>query len=266
MMLFRDLSQSEFSSMFDRKLVLYSVISTLTIFAASWLASLKLAGKAERGSFIQGCFRGNYAILGLPLVANILGDAQTGKAALITTFIIPLYNVLAIIALQAHGSGTAKATVRSTALGILKNPLVVGIALGVAVSALGISFPPFIASSLNSMGGLASPLALLAIGASIDAKEIKRKLKPSIMAAIIKLVAIPLIFVPIAAVFFNFRGESMVILYVMFAAPTAVSSFIMAESMGNDGPLAANIIMVTMIFSVVTFTFGVFLIKSAGLI
>jgi predicted permease len=264
MMLFMDMAESELSDMLDAGLILFSVSATLASFAIAWAASLKAAGRDERGAFIQGCFRGNYAILGVNIASNIAGPSQTGKAALILAFVVPLYNILATIALQANAKGEASATFKGVALGVAKNPLIISVALGVAASAARVRPPVFLASALRSMGGMATPLALIAIGASLDAGELRRKLRPAIAASAFKLVAIPAMFAPVAALAFGFRGESLAAILVMCGAPTAASSYIMAESMGNDGVLAANIIMITTVFSILTLTLGVFAAKSLG--
>jgi predicted permease len=263
-MLCRDIAESEFSEMFDRNLIFFAVGASIFTCLLSTLLSRGIKERTSRGAFIQGCFRGNYAIVGLPIAANILGPNNTGKAALITTFIIPLYNVLAILVLQAYGNGKTKATVKSAAIGIATNPLIIGILIGLAASAAKLRPPQFVSQTMDYLGGLASPLALLAIGASIDGGETRRKLKPALLASAFKLALVPILLVPLAALL-GFRGESMVVLYVMLAAPTAVSSYIMAENMGSDGALAANIVMMTMSASTLTFTLGIFLVKTAGL-
>ncbi|MDR1537876.1 MAG: AEC family transporter [Clostridiales bacterium] len=268
MLLFRDIAASDFTTVFDFRLILFSVAGTLAAFAAGWLAASRLVEKSEAGAFTQGCFRGNYALIGIPIIANIMGEAYTGKAALIATFIIPLYNVLAIICLiaGAQAEDVKKGGQLKQALaGIAKNPLIIGIVLGLPFSFFRLSLPSFLSSSLNSMAAISTPLALLAIGASISLKNAKGKFKSACIASSIKLIAIPALVIPLAAAI-GFRGENIAIIYVTFAAPTAVSSYIMADRMRNDGPLAASIVAITMLCSVATFTIGVFMLKSLGLL
>jgi len=275
LMLFRDIANSDFSAALDIKLICIAVVSTLIVFLCTFLIAPKIVKPEEEGAFVQGAFRGNYAILGLQLIANIMGDAQTGKAAVITTFIIPVYNVLAILALtlksiDAGQRLSASESIKKASINIIKNPLILGILAGIPFSFLRagtpqFQLPLFLQSALNSIAGLATPLALLVIGASINTGRIRNKFKPAAIAAVIKLILTPLIFVPIALLT-GVTGEQAVILFVLFASPTAVSSYIMAESMGNDGALAANIVLITTLGSLFTFTAGVFLLRRAGVI
>ena len=269
LMLFRDIAGSDFTTVFDSKLILFAVFSTLFIFIIIYIFSPKIVKPDEEGAFIQGVFRGNYAIVGLQLIANILGNTQTGKASLTTTFIAPLYNSLAVFALTFKSRDNEKSkislsTVKSALISIIKNPLILGSLAGIPFSTLRISLPQFIAGSVNLLSNIATPLALLSIGASIDLNQIKRKFKPAVIAAFLKLIVTPLMFVPIALKL-GFAGEQIVILFVLFAAPTAVNSYIMADLMNNDSVLAANIVLITIIGSLFTLTIGIFWMRIMGL-
>lgn len=267
-MLFRDIAGSNFSEIFDAKLLVYAVVTTLVIFAASWMAAIIfIKDRSSIGVFVQGCTRSNYAIIGLPLIANVLGGANTGKGAVITTFVVPLYNVMSVIVLSIY-SGKIEGRgniIKESVINIWKNPLIRGILVGLIFSAFKIKLPTFLSASVNNVASLTTPLALLTIGAGINFEKMRARFKPAATAAVIKLVLSPLIFVPLA-VLLNMRGEPLVVLYVMYASPAAVASYIMAQSMGGDEYLASNIVLLTTLASVFTFTCGIFLLKQFGLI
>lgn len=259
-MLFRDISKSNFSDVFDWTLLLYAVVSTLIIFCAAYVfTTFFIKEKASHGAFVQGCFRGNYAIIGLPLIANILGPSNSGRGAVITTFIVPLYNILAVFVLT-NKNGKESGHIEGTIKNIVKNPLIIGILLGIPFSVLSISLPSFINTAIDYTANLATPLALLAIGAVIEFKQPLGKIKLAVIASIFKIVLIPIIFIAIA-ISLGMRGENLTVLFVLYAAPTAVSSYIMAANLGNDSELAANIILLTTICSVFTYTLGIFTLK-----
>ena len=265
LLLFRDISGSDLSSALDIELISFAAISTLIVFAVIYFLAPKLVKPEEEGAFIQGVFRGNYAIVGLSIMANILGDTQTGKAALVIAILAPLYNILAVFTLTVKSSDRDKSknaldNIQEAVINIAKNPLILGTLAGIPFSVFHIRLPGFLISSINSLAALASPLALLSIGASITMSRIRNKFKPAVIAAIMKLVVFPLIFVPIT-VFIGFDREQITILYVMLAAPTAVNSYIMADLMGNDSVLAANIVLLTSLGSLITFTIGIFLLR-----
>lgn len=268
LLLFRDIYNSDFSVAMDLKLICYALLTTVFCFAVLWFFADKLIkDKKSVGAFVQGCYRGNYAIIGMSLVSSIIGNSMSGKSALITTFVIPLYNVLAVIVLTCtaeslEGSGQIKKAV----LNICKNPLILGILAGIPFSLLNIELPRAIIGSINYMAQLATPLALIAIGGSINLKALKESFKLSMTATIIKLVVIPSLFLTIAYLIGLNSGEQMIILYVLYASPTAVNSYIMAANMGSDEKLASNIILMTTIFSVFTFTIGVYIFKCIGIL
>lgn len=266
-MLFRDIAECNFMDFFDLKLVIFSVITTIIIyFLLLAISTLFFKERKKAGSFIQGSFRGNFVILGLPLLNNILGS-HSGMALLITAFTVPLYNVLSVVALSYGASikGQGFKAVGSAFKNIIKNPIIIGILAGIPFSLFKVEFPIFIKSSLNYMAELTTPLALIAIGASLTLDKVKKEIKGSLLASAMKLVIMPVIFLKFAYRF-GFTGEAFVILYIMYAAPSAVSTYIMASNMNNDADLAANIVMVTTLLSVLTFTIGIYVIKTLGII
>jgi len=267
-MLFRDISQSEFMSFFDLSLIVFCVVSTLIIFAILWAMSLIFfKERRSAGSFIQGAFRGNYAIIALPLISNILGR-PSGKAVLVAAFTIPLYNVLSVIALSYGASaknGNSKAVVMGALKNIIRNPIIIGVILGIPFSVFKISFPRFVQSSINYMANLTTPMALLAIGATLTFNNLKRGFKKAALASAMKLIVMPFIFTT-AALYTGHTGEALVVLFAMYAAPTATSSYIMADIMKCDAELAANIVICTTVFSIFTFTVGIYIIRSLGII
>ncbi len=259
MLLFRDLYNSDFHQMFDGRFIAYAVFSTILIFLLLWLfAALFIKDKKSVGAFVQGSFRGNYAIVGLPLVANILGDMDTGKGLLVITFIIPIYNVLSVIVLTVTSGNRDNRMIITACKNIIKNPLIIGIAAGLVFSFFQIKLPTVLLTPIGYMGNLATPLALIAIGGSIEPKECRAKAKLAIMATAIKLIVLPLIFLPIGMLV-GLNGEDLVVLFVMYAAPTAISSYIMTVNMEGDAKLSLNILLLTTMFSVFTFTLGAFL-------
>ncbi len=266
LMLFKDISRSDFSNFFDVKMLTFALVTTFLSFSVAWLVAILIVKRESRGSFIQGCFRGNYAIIGLSLIANILGASNTGKGAIVTTFVIPIYNILSVVALSVYGSKKNQENIFvSSVKNIIKNPLIIGIVVAFPFTFFSIKLPDFVNMSVNYMSNLATPLALIAIGGSINPSDFLKSAGSSALASLLKLVIIPGVFVPFA-VYFGLTGESLVVLFVMYSVPTAVSSFVMADAMGNDAPLAANIVLMTTIFSIFTFTIGIFIFKTLNLI
>ena len=115
------------------------------------------------------------------------------------------------------------------------------------------------------MAQMATPLALVTIGAGFEGRKALAKMKPTIAAAMIKLVVQPLIFLPVAA-WLGYAGEKMIAILIMLASPTTPSCYIMAKNMHNDGVLTASVIVMTTLLAAFTLTGWIFVLKTLGFI
>ena len=251
----------------DGGFLLYAFAATLAGVLAVWLpAHFFMKNKTQVGAFAQGAFRGNTALLGAALLQSICGSQA--YAPLIILAAVPVYNVLSVVvlSLEAGGGGTLD---RARVLGALKqvarNPILLGILAGMPFALTGRSIPLPADKVLSMLGGLASPLSLLIIGAGFRWQAALEKRRTTLLAALVKLVLLPAAALPPAAAL-GFRGEALVALLVMSGTPSAVSSYIMAENMGNDGVLANGIVAVTTLLSAVTLTGWIFLLRTLQLI
>ncbi|MDD5908410.1 MAG: AEC family transporter [Clostridia bacterium] len=251
----------------DGGFLLYAFAATLAGVLAVWLpAHFFMKDKTQVGAFAQGAFRGNTALLGAALLQSICGSQA--YAPLIILAAVPVYNVLSVVvlSLEAGGGGTLD---RTRVLGALKqvarNPILLGILAGMPFALTGRSIPLPADKVLSMLGGLASPLSLLVIGAGFRWQAALEKRRTTLLAALVKLVLLPAAALPPAAAL-GFRGEALVALLVMSGTPSAVSSYIMAENMGNDGVLANGIVAVTTLLSAVTLTGWIFLLRTLQLI
>lgn len=184
--------------------------------------------------------------MGLAFIQNIYGTSAMGPLMIVSA--VPLYNIFSVIVLTFEGEnasgGDGKQKIKEACIGIAKNPIILGILAGLIVGLLGIEFPTIINKTVNSVAQMATPLALITIGAGFEGRKALAKIKPTIAASLIKLVIQPLIFLPVA-VWMGFGGEKMIAILIMLASPTTPSCYIMAKSMNNDGVLTASVIVTT---------------------
>ncbi|OAA90551.1 AEC family transporter [Clostridium ljungdahlii] len=213
------------------------------------------------GAFVQASFRGSAAILGIAFVQNIYGNA--GMAPMMIIGAVPLYNIYSVIVLtfESEDSRGGNDSVKKACINIIKNPIIIGILLGMIVSLLNIHFPKIIDKTLKNFAVMASPLALVTIGAGFEGTKALAKIKPTLAASFIKLVAQAAVFLPLA-VYFGFRDQELVALIIMLGSPTTVSCYIMAKNMNNDGVLTSSIVVATTLLSAFTLTFWIFVLKS----
>ncbi|MCM1178865.1 MAG: AEC family transporter [Clostridium sp.] len=264
---FKDIAEADLSNDFDLKFVLFCFFGTCVFFGMTWFfAELFIRDKSMIGSFVQGAFRGSAAILGIAFAQNIYGDS--GLVPMMIVASIPLFNIFSVLVLVRsanEGENDTKAVMKKTLKGIVTNPIIIGIVLGIPFALLRFEFPVILQKSMNSVASLSTPLALLAIGGGFSTGKAMKRMKLTVAASVIKLVVIPGIFLPLA-IWMGFRGESLVAMLILTGAPTTVSSYIMAKNMDNDGVLASGIVVVTTLLSSVTLTLIIFLLKNGGYI
>ena len=215
------------------------------------------------GVFIQGIFRSNFVLFGLPVSTTLLSEGNAGLTSLSIAFIVPLYNVLAVICLERFRKN--KVNFWAIIKGILKNPLIIASALGVVFLVLDIKMPDFCGNVVRDLSRVATPLALVGLGGSFTFSAIKGNTLKLMFLLLFKLLIVPFTAIFLGAYVFGFEGAAIVTLISAFASPTAVSSFTMAQSMGGDSDLAAQTVVFTSVFSILTVFFIVAVTKSLNL-
>ncbi|MCL2388465.1 MAG: AEC family transporter [Defluviitaleaceae bacterium] len=267
--LFRSTYQVNFSELFNPRLIGWVLGSIALSFIVFWFfAELFLRKKRDLiSSFVQGAYRANYAVMGIPLVANIMGEYDTGMTALSVAFVVILYNVLAVIVFTAKGSdrGFSFALFKDVLIGLFKNPSIIGSFLGLAVNLSGIQMPQMASDTVGFVATLGTPLALLAVGGSMQISAVREYLKAVIACTAAKIVVMPLAVV-LASIQLGFRGEELALIFAVSANPTAMISYVMATRMGGNPDFTSSVILMTTAFSLVTITAGVYLLMVFGLV
>lgn len=266
-LLFTDIAGSDFYSVWDTRYVLYCFLVTFVTIAGIWtIAGLFYRDKSQLGELIQASYRSSAAILGIAFIQNIYGTS--GMAPLMIIGTVPLYNVAAVLILSLTGPsahGLDKASLKKTLKGVVTNPIIIGIFLGMFVSILRIDFPVMIDKTLHNIASLASPLALLGLGAGFEGKKALKQIPPTAVATALKLIILPAIFLPVA-ISMGFTGEKLVAILVMLGSPATASCYIMAKNMGHEGTLTSSVVVATTFLSSVTLTGFLFVLRSMGVI
>ena len=264
--LFRSTAMTNFHEIMDLKFILFITAATSLSFLSVWLiAELLFKDKSSVGTFVQGSFRGNFAFIGIPMVISILGNEGAAKTSLVIMFVIPIYNILSVFILSIRSSKKKKLKIKRILMDVLKNPLIISIMFGIVFSLLNIKVPYLLDKPLESLGSISTPLALIVIGGSFSFRSAGTKLRPALLAALLKTTIVPSVVI-FFAVLSGLRGGDLIIIFVMAAAPTAISSYILSVIMDGDSDLAASIIIFSTIITAFTNTLGIYLFKSFGVI
>lgn len=271
-LVFKDLAAQDFAAAWNGRFVLFCfVVTAVSIAVITLISKAVVKDKPKRGEFIQASYRSSAALLGIAFIHNIYGDSASGMGPLMILGSVPLYNIFAVTILmltaedKESSSKNKKALIKSTLYGIVTNPIIIGIAVGLIWSLLKIPQPKIFKTIVSDVAALATPLGLMSMGATFEFKKALKDLKPALIAAFIKLFVLAAIFLPVA-VALGFAGEQIVAILVMLGSATTVSCYIMAKSMGHEGTLSSSVIMLTTFGCSFSLTLWLFVLRSLGVI
>lgn len=263
-MMFYNIYTSDLDTALDAHLLIFAVVVTLLSFGVHTVLMPRFVREpAQRGVIIQGCCRSNFVLFGLPVTVSLFGQEQAAVASILIAVVVPCFNVLSVFVLAMFQGG--KTDGKQMLLAIAKNPLILGTLVGILSRLLHISYPSAIVDTARQLTNVATPLALVILGSSLQFEDFRRFLRPLTFTVLSRLVLVPLAIMNIA-LFLGLRGAPLGAMLAMSASPTAVSSFTMAQEMGGDAQLASQIVMFTTLCSILTMSLWIFALKQMGVI
>ena len=254
-LLFYNVASANIFEVFNGKLILYACLCAALLCLSLFLIVPFFVKDNKRcGVIIQGTFRSNFLLFGVPLGLSIGGAPGAVLAAVVASFYVPVINMLSVISLYVFSDAPNK-SLKSALLGILKNPLVIGGVSGLVFSLIrnyiGFEIPVMLDTTLNNIKSTATPLAFLVLGGDLKFDNMLRNVKISSLSVLGKVLIIPAIMLPISALL-GFNQIEMAILLAIFATPNAVSSYAMARNYEADYELAGEIITLGTLLSIFT--------------
>ena len=261
-LLFKDLATLDFKEIWDTKFVLFCFFITIFSILIVTILSFLLKNKKNQGEFIQASDRSSAALLGSALIQNVYGKPTMAPLMIIGS--VPLYNIMAVVVLSFFSperKGISKEMWMKTLKGIITNPILIGIVIGLCWSLLHLPMPIMLDKTVTSIGNVATPLGLMAMGATFNYKKALGDLKPSLCAIFIKLFGFCTLFLPLA-IFFGFRQEQLIAILVMLGSATTVSCYVMAKNMGHEGVLTSTVVMLTTLISGFSITMWLYILKT----
>ena len=269
--------------------VIYCTLGVIALFLLGMVVAL-VATKDDRrrGVLCQCCFRSNFNIIGISLAAQLGGEIAAAVSAVIATLVVPMFNILAVIALSVFLKDEAgnKPTPKKMLMDIVKNPLILAAAAGVAC--LGIraleqklfgsvvlaldNQTAFLYSALKNFKAIATPLALLVLGGQFKFSVVGGMFREIAAGTVFRLIIAPILGIGAALLLqkhlgiVSCNGDTIPAMLALFGCPVAVTSAVMASQMNNDEQLATQLVVWTSIISMVTMFLGVCLLMAVGLI
>ncbi|MEG0691778.1 MAG: AEC family transporter [Oscillospiraceae bacterium] len=262
-MLFNSIYKTDLKDALNPSLIGFAVVVVVCIFLIlCFIVPLIEKDSKKRGVLIQGIFRSNFVIFGLPIAISLCGPENIGATSLLIAVIVPLYNALSIVALELHRN--SKIQIKTVIKGILTNPLVIGGFVGILALLIHLRLPTSLDTAVGDIAKITTPLSLILLGGSFNFSDIQGNKKQILIGVIGKLIIMPLIFIPIC-ILVGFRGVQLIPLVVMIGAPPAVSTFTMAGQMDADQTLAGQLVVFGSIGSILTMFLWIFTLKTMGL-
>jgi len=288
-MLFVNVYDIDNLSMIRMDVMIYTLCMVCILFLLSFIPALTSTSVPERKGVVMQCvYRSNYAIIGLPLAGALGGEDAVAVAAVISAFLIPIYNTFAVFSLTIflNRTDSRKFSFKSILLDVIKNPLIIGVVLGLACLGIrqlqrnligDVVFSlngdlKFLYTVLSNIKSITSPLALILLGGQFSFSAVGGMFKEIAAGTIWRTVIAPLIGIGAAVILSKFTPvlscspSDYPALIAVFGSPVAVSSAIMASGMKNDGQLATQLVVWTSIISILTIFITICLLMTGGLL
>lgn len=266
-LIFLKLATVDFGTLFDIKIIILVYGCMFSIFFLSWLlAKIFILKGNGRGVFIQGGFWPNNVIVGLALIMNIFGEDAVSKMVMILVFLIPLDYMLSVVALTISDRREKRSkAVLNMIKSIALNPVIIAAIFAIVFSVVRIPIPNVLIDTGNYLAAITLPLALIGVGGTMKIKLLKNTSFITMGALIIKLLIAPIIATSIGY-FIGYTGTDLGIVFIIFACPTAIVSFILADAMTPHGEIAGNIVLTTTLASPITISIGLMILTYLNLL
>lgn len=261
--MFDNLYGKDIAAHMDAKLALYAFGFTLFQFTVSWLFVVRIEkDNYERGAMIQALYRSNYVLMGFPIAINLFGKGNIPAVAVIMMMVVPFYNALAVIVFERFRGG--KINAKEILMRILTNPIIDGGIAAFIVMILGITLPETIQNTVTTLSDSTTPIAMILLGAALNLSGFSSDRKRIAICTVGKLVFFPALCIA-GAVLLGIRDMPLVAVTLMAATPVALASYAMASSMGGNGKLAGELVVITTITSCFTIPVWLFILKTGGM-
>ena len=262
-MMFYNMYTTTIATAFRPRLMAFTVTALFVMLLVSGIVVCTVEkDNRSRGAMLQGLFRSNFVLLGLPLVENIFGPEAVAVPTMMIAVVSPIYNIVSIFILESF-RGKGHFSLASSFVKVLQNPMIVGALLGLFFVITGISVPEPLLKPVRQIAYCTSPVALLILGASFRFGTVSEEKRNLAILVLGRLLVIPALVMG-TAYYMGFRGVDFVTILCIFATPCAVASFAMAQQLGSNAELAGNGVVVTSAFSSITLFFWVVLFKALG--
>ena len=255
-MIFSAISKATLTAHFNFGILVITLTTALVVCILAWVfGHICRLKQGQLGSYVQISFHGNLGYIGLAVAFYYLGEDGFVKASILTGFLMILQNLLSVLSLTVNSHQLDSARYgRTIVRNLAGNPVALSAMAGIICSFLNVPIPLIVQRSLDILSGLALPMALLIIGASISFQDVRHKMKWVLSAISFKLILMPGLGYVVYRVL-GFSPEEYLPGLILLASPTATISYVMAKEMKGDPDLAVIAISMCTLLSALSYTF-----------
>jgi hypothetical protein len=266
--IFNHIHVADLNTVFDMWFLVWNSLFLIVFFAVTWiLAVVLMKDRKSVPPYVNSAYRSSLSVVAPPLFVLMFTDALDPnilpKGILTVSVLLILSYATASVMFAVHDPQARKKGVLGVLLAIAKNPIVIGVAIGLGFNVLGWTLPTFAGNTVNSLAGIVKPLAMICVGGNLAFHGFDKKFKYVVSAVTVKLFVMPIIAV-IAAYLFGFRDSDLTIIMIVNALPMAVGAYVMQAELGGDTYIGASTLMITMTLSAFTLTLFIFLFRVFG--
>jgi malonate transporter and related proteins len=190
-------------------------------------------------ALFQGAVRWN-TFIGLAVAGSLYGSDGLALISVAIVAIVPLANLMSVLVLARYAAKSAP-TPGLIAAALLRNPFIWACAVGLLANGLGVLPPAPLTASLDMIGRAAVAVGLIAVGAGLDLRALRRPSGVLLTSTALKLVVMPLLGLGFAALY-GVEGPALGVVIIAMAVPTATNAYVLAREMNGAAPLMAQII------------------------
>ncbi|OON93133.1 MAG: hypothetical protein ATN31_00985 [Candidatus Epulonipiscioides saccharophilum] len=261
--LFNTIYNINTQELFNPWLISYAVISMIVVATSLFIFVPKFIHEPKTAaSFAQSSFRGNFVLLGSVLAIQLFGPEGSLPTISLIPIVIPVIMILSIIVLRvlSQNPELEPINIKQIIFEIISNPIILGIFIAIIFKTINIKIPLMLSISMDYLGSLSTPLALIALGVQLQFTHIA-KFKLVAICSMIKLIAIPLI-VLIPAYYLGFRNYEMGALFILFSAPAGISNYALAYNMKCDYEFTGQMVIISTMLSLFTMIIAIMIFKN----
>ena len=266
--IFNHIHRADLSTVFDLHFLAFNSVWLILFFLVTWWFAYKLMKDKESvSSFVNSAYRSSLSVVAPPLLVLMFVDAYDPnilpKGILAVSVLLIISYATAATLFAIHDPKARKKGVLGIVMAIAKNPVVIGVVIGLIFNVLGWTLPTFAQNTVGALAGLVMPLAMICVGGNLSFHGFDVKFKYVLISVVVKLFIMPVTAV-IVAYLFGFRGSDLTIIMILNALPMAVGAYVMQAELGGNTYIGASVLMLTMTLSAFTLTLFIFLFRVMG--